>query len=147
MRAGGRVRFVRQGRRDDMREIPQCRFPEIPCSRGTVSGMKVAMTNTKGGVGKTTSTIYLACALARRMSVEVIDIDMQGSATEWAQRAQEADDPLPFPVHSANLAQLRRLEPAADVTLIDTPPGDHRLIDAALRPGLITLLPDAVGGS
>lgn len=101
------------------------------------------MTNTKGGVGKTTSTIYLACALAKSMSVEVIDIDMQGSATEWAQRAEEAGDPLPFPVRSANLSQLRRLESDADVTLIDTPPGDHRLIDAALSVADLAVIPSA----
>ena len=105
--------------------------------------MKVAMTNTKGGVGKTTSTVYLACALAQSMSVEVIDADVQGSATEWAQRAEEAGDPLPFPVRSANLVQLRRLEPTADVTLIDTPPGDPRLIDAALSVADLVIIPSA----
>ncbi|MFQ6486131.1 ParA family protein [Brachybacterium epidermidis] len=105
--------------------------------------MKVVMTNTKGGVGKTTSTIYLACALAKHVWVEVCDADPQGSATEWAQRATDAGDPLPFEVRSANMAQLRRLDSEAEVVLIDTPPGNPQLIDAALRAADIAIIPSA----
>lgn len=42
----------------------------------------ITMANMKGGVGKTTSTIYTAMALHRLgEKVEVRDIDPQGSAT------------------------------------------------------------------
>ena len=49
-----------------------------------------AVLNSKGGVGKTTTSIHLATALDRNYSVEVWDADPQGSASEWMQDAAEA---------------------------------------------------------
>ena len=44
----------------------------------------VCVTNNKGGSGKTTTTVSLAAAFAERgLSVLVVDLDPQGSATEW----------------------------------------------------------------
>lgn len=43
---------------------------------------RVVITSTKGGVGKTTTAFYLAAALSQEASVEVWNIDPQGSATE-----------------------------------------------------------------
>ena len=55
----------------------------------------IAVAMRKGGVGKTTTALYLACALATRgKSVEVWDADPQGSATEWALRTQDAGEDL-----------------------------------------------------
>lgn len=99
------------------------------------------VTNTKGGVGKTTTAIYLACALSSRGSVEVWDLDAQGSATEWAYRAEEAGEALPFEVRPLNSAQLRRASSAADFVVVDTAPGDARGIDAALALADVAVLP------
>lgn len=44
----------------------------------------IAITNNKGGSGKTTTTVNLAAAFAERgLRVLVVDLDPQGSATEW----------------------------------------------------------------
>ncbi|MFA1531733.1 ParA family protein [Corynebacterium belfantii] len=44
----------------------------------------IAISNLKGGTGKTTSAVLLATAFYRAgNSVTVVDLDPQGSATEW----------------------------------------------------------------
>ncbi len=106
--------------------------------------MKIVITNTKGGVGKTTTAIYLATALSATHTVKVLDADPQGSATEWAIRAEENDQKLPFEVQPANIAQLKRITNTADiVTIIDTAPGDTRGIDAALQGADLIIIPTA----
>lgn len=106
--------------------------------------MKIVITNTKGGVGKTTTAIYLATALSKTHTVEVLDADPQGSATEWAIRAEENNQPLPFSVQAVNIAQLKRVTKAPEtITIIDTAPGDTRGIDAALNGSDLIIIPTA----
>jgi len=106
--------------------------------------MKIVITNTKGGVGKTTTAIYLATALSKTHIVEVLDADPQGSATEWAIRAEENNQPLPFSVQAVNIAQLKRVTKAPEtITIIDTAPGDTRGIDAALNGADLIIIPTA----
>lgn len=55
-------------------------FAEEPLD-GNQDGYVLAVINDKGGVGKTTTAVSLAAALASRGRVLLIDLDRQGSAT------------------------------------------------------------------
>lgn len=107
--------------------------------------MIISMINSKGGTGKTTSAIYLACALHRAGHHPiVIDLDPQGSASDWADRATETGQPLPFAVEDSNLRRLDRIITAAGdgaVIILDTPPGDPATIDAAIKAADFAVVP------
>src|SRR5699024_11619589 len=93
--------------------------------RDRVWNMKrIVIANTKGGTGKTTSSIFLASALTDQGSAEVWDADPQRSASESATRAEERDQALGFEVRPVNAAQLRRGSSSADFVVVDTGPGD-----------------------
>ena len=75
--------------------------------------MNIVVVNAKGGSGKSTATVLLAAALvAANQPVRVVDLDPQGSASEW--------------VRAGNVGPIvlgERVEDAFDgFTLVDTPP-------------------------
>lgn len=104
----------------------------------------VAYLNTKGGVGKTTSSIMTAEA-ARRAghTAAVVDADPQGSASEWAEGAAANGSPVRFEVMDANKATLARKVAAAEVDylFIDTAPNDPSVIQAAVDVADLTIIP------
>lgn len=107
--------------------------------------MIVSIVNTKGGVGKTTSAVYLACAFVDMgRAAVVVDLDKQGSASSWADRAADAGQPLPFRVEVTNVARLDRLVasfPRGTMVLLDTPPGDSDVIDRAVAVSDFVVVP------
>lgn len=107
----------------------------------------ITITNLKGGSAKTTSTAYLAHALAHQgLSVLVIDADPQGSALRWSELAEWEIPTLALPVKTLHTKLAGIVPPSTDVVLIDTPPlDDHAgIVYSAMRAAdtvLVTMAP------
>lgn len=106
--------------------------------------LTIAVVNSKGGVGKTTSAVLLAQALCEFGSVELRDADPQGSASEWLDRANEGGS-VPFSFTVANRRTVGSRS-TADWVVIDTPPGKPETVDAAIDAADFIIIPTASSG-
>lgn len=107
--------------------------------------MRLAVVNLKGGTGKTTSATSLACVLATRGRVLLVDADPQASALAWA---EEADFPFPtvgLPVRDLH-KQLDKIAADYDHVVIDTPPGHEALVRGAVLAADTVLIPLSPAG-
>ncbi len=116
---------------------------------------KVIVGSLKGGVGKTTVAVNLACALASTVSrVVVVDLDAQSTATEWLEAGHLpiAGQGLPL----ENTRGIRRwveneqgvirlveqvLNVDADIEIIDLPPHLSAIAAAALTLADLVVIP------
>lgn len=113
--------------------------------------MRVAMINLKGGTAKTTSSIFLAAAFARRGRTLLADCDPQASALSWAESAEERGQDLGFsvvglPVRDVH-KKMKKLQSDYEHVVLDTPPGDKGITRSALlaaEAALVALSPAAM---
>lgn len=106
--------------------------------------MRIAIANAKGGVAKTTSSIYIASVIVSRGGRAVVyDADPQSSASLWASAAEQTAGPLTFDVLPANQATLRQLAAGSDPdewAIIDAPPQGPTL-DMAIKAADFVIVP------
>ena len=108
--------------------------------------MKIVVSNVKGGVGKTTSSVYLAAAAAARgrEAVFLVDSDPQASAAEWFE--QNPVDGVELIEAPSERTVARALSSADGIVIVDTPPGDERIVRAALGRADTVVIPTRAGG-
>lgn len=110
----------------------------------------ISVIQTKGGTGKTTTTMMVASALVSLgYNVLALDSDRQRSAADWA---DDAGDGLGFEVlhvptertlHNA-LNRYTADDYGLDFITVDTPPGSNSIVDAASRAADLVLVPTGV---
>jgi chromosome partitioning protein len=108
--------------------------------------MNIVVTNLKGGVGKTTTTVYLAAVAASRGHgpVVVVDADRQASAAEWLEeRPLDGVDVVEAP---SERTLARAMGAKEGTVVVDLPPGDERLVQSAIGSADAIVIPTRAGG-
>ena len=104
--------------------------------------VRLAITNLKGGTGKTTTAVHLAAGLGQRGRTLLIDADEQGSATAWTNLIGNGC-PFDLVTHTRpdihdHLEQLMR---TYEHVVIDAPPHDTATVRSAILSATDILIP------
>jgi chromosome partitioning protein len=106
--------------------------------------LKIAVVNTKGGVGKTT----LACALAVRAAgdakrIAMVDLDPQRSLIEWWRRRGAEGNPEAYDGVDTPEDAIERLEQTgvADIVFLDGPPAFLSLVKEMVEVADFAIIP------
>ncbi len=112
--------------------------------------MIVVVAALKGGVGKTTTAVYLAAlAAASRKSAVLVDADPQASSADWIETAADGQldqvTAVEAPTDRLLTRALSRID-GEEVAVVDTPPGNERLLAKAIDLADVVVVPARVGG-
>ncbi len=103
----------------------------------------------KGGVGKTTTSVYLSALAAARRPATLIDADPQASAADWIESTEdeylERVSLIEAPTDRLLLKALEKID-AEEVAVVDTPPGNERLLAKAIEKADVVVVPTRIGG-
>ncbi|RLS33707.1 MAG: chromosome partitioning protein ParA [Planctomycetota bacterium] len=104
--------------------------------------MIIALTNSKGGVGKSTIAVHLAVWLAEQgKKVALVDSDVQGSSSVWLGEAAPTLPQIRLHTPDDVLDQLPKLVHEYDHIVVDGPAGLSEVTRAILFVADLTLLP------
>src|SRR5205823_12808462 len=108
--------------------------------------MRLAVSNLKGGVGKTTTAVYLSAAAAARGydPVLLVDADRQASLAEWME--ERPVDGVTVVEAPSERTLTRAMSRHEGIGIVDTPPGDERLVQAAISSADSVIIPTRAGG-
>jgi len=114
----------------------------------------IAIAQSKGGAGKTSVTVHLACALGGRRfgeddvrkRVGLVDLDPLGSLTKWFHLRETRLGPdarLSIYTGTSWRAQgeIDRAKLDSEIVLIDAPPHDEVALRTAVRAAAVTIVP------
>jgi chromosome partitioning protein len=107
-------------------------FESLSYTEGTP--MRIAITNLKGGTGKTTTAMHIAAGLATHGRTLLIDADEQCSATAWSTLI-EGDRPFDVVTDSGSdlHVRLNRLMATYAHVVVDAPPHDAAVVRSAIQ--------------
>jgi len=108
--------------------------------------MNIVVSNVKGGVGKTTTSVYLAAAAAESGwdPVLLVDADRQASSAEWFE--ERPPDGVELVESPSERTVARAMTTHDGLAVVDTPPGDERIVRAALERADAVVIPTRAGG-
>jgi chromosome partitioning protein len=106
----------------------------------------IVVSSIKGGVGKTTTSVYLSAASAARGydPVMLIDADRQAYSAQWyEERPVEGVTMVEAP---SERTLKRAMSSHEGLGIVDTPPGDERLLQSAAAAADAVVIPTRAGG-
>jgi chromosome partitioning protein len=108
--------------------------------------MNIVVSNVKGGVGKTTTSVYLAAAAAEAGwdPVLLVDADRQASSAEWFE--ERPPDGVELVESPSERTVARAMTGHDGLAVVDTPPGDERIVRSALERADAVVIPTRAGG-
>ena len=111
--------------------------------------MIIVIAALKGGVGKTTTSVYLSALAAARRPATLVDADPQASSADWIESAEdeylERLTLVEAPTDRLLIKALDRID-AEEVAIVDTPPGNERLLAKAIERANVVVVPTRIGG-